>query len=142
MPPGDAFTTPGCAFALHGSPGFPTTRKFRESKMNSATFGPAQESLMAADSDSRIAWHRAQVRKHRDALNRIETPKFTIGEIADLKAVEPGKEQVAELKQKIRQSQQVIAEHERQTRRPLATDLQSLSNVAWGNWTAYRSGQG
>jgi hypothetical protein len=109
--------------------------------MNSATFGPAQESLMAADSDSRIAWHRAQVRKYRDALNRIETSKFAIGEIAGLKAVEQGKKQVAELKQKIRQSQQVIAEHERQTRRPLATDLRSLSNVSWGTWGAYGSEQ-
>ena len=31
---------------------------------------------MAADSDSRIAWHRVQVRKHRDPLKRIETSKF------------------------------------------------------------------
>jgi len=38
---------------------------------------------MAADSDSKIAWHRAQVRKHREALKRIETSKFTIGEIAN-----------------------------------------------------------
>jgi hypothetical protein len=43
---------------------------------------------MAADSDSRIAWHRVQVRKHRDTLKRIETSKFRVGEIADRKAIE------------------------------------------------------
>ena len=42
---------------------------------------------MAADSDSRIAWHRAQVKKHRDALKRVETSKFTIGKSANPKAV-------------------------------------------------------
>jgi hypothetical protein len=110
--------------------------------MNSATFGPTQESLMAADSDSRIAWHRVQVRKHRDALRRIETSKFMISTISDPKTTEQSKKQVAELTQKIRQSEQVIAQHERQTRRPLATDLQSLSNVTWGNWAAYGNGQG
>jgi hypothetical protein len=104
------------------------TRKGRESELKSATFDQTQESLMAADSDSRIAWHRVQVRRHRDTLKRIETSKFSVGEIA-------------ELKQKIKLSEQVIAEHERQGRRPLVTDLQSLSNVSWGNWAAYGSGQ-
>jgi hypothetical protein len=97
---------------------------------------------MAADSDSRIAWHRVQVRKHRDALKRIETSKFRVGDIADRQATEQSRTQVAELRQKIKLSEQVIAQHERQGRRPLATDLQSLSNVSWGNWAAYRSGQG
>ena len=94
---------------------------------------------MAADSDSKIAWHRAQVKKHRDALKRIETSKFTMGEIATTKAIEQTKKLVAELKQKIGHSEQIIALHERQTRRPLATDLQSLSSVHWSNWNA-RSG--
>ena len=97
---------------------------------------------MAADSDSRIAWHRVQVRKHRDALKRIETSKLRVGEIADRQATEQSRTQVAELKQKIKLSEQVIAQHERQGRRPLATDLHSLSNVSWGNWAAYGSGQG
>ena len=96
---------------------------------------------MPADSDSRIAWHRVQVRRHRDTLKRIETSKFSVGEIADREAVEQSRTQVAELKQKIKLSEQVIAEHERQRRRPLVTDLQSLSNVSWGNWAAYGSGQ-
>src|SRR5262249_41865400 len=96
---------------------------------------PAQESSMAADSDSRIAWHRAQVRKHRDALKRAEA--FTIGESTKSKAVGQNSKLVAELTQKIRISEQVIAEHERQSRRPLATDLQSLANVTWGHWNAY-----
>jgi hypothetical protein len=113
------------------------TRKSRESEASLATFGPAQESSMAADSDSRIAWHRAQVKKHRDALKRVETSKFTIGKSANPKAVTQNRKLVAELTQKIRLSEQVIAEHERQSRRPLTTDLQSLANVAWGHWNAY-----
>jgi ribosome-binding protein aMBF1 (putative translation factor) len=96
---------------------------------------------MAADSDSRIAWHRVQVRKHRDTLTRVETSKFRGGETADRKAIEQRGKLVAELKQKIKLSEQVIAQHERQGRRPLATDLHSLSNVSWGNWAAYGSGQ-
>ena len=88
---------------------------------------------MAADSDSRIAWHRAQVRKHREALKRMETSQFG----ANPKAVAQDVKLVGELRQKIRLSEQVIAEHERSSRRPLATDLQSLTNVAWGHWNAY-----
>jgi hypothetical protein len=76
---------------------------------------------MAADSDSRIAWHRAQVRKHRDTLKRMETSKFTTGQHANPKMVAQSKKLVAELTQKIRLSEQAIAEHERTTRRPLAT---------------------
>ena len=92
---------------------------------------------MAADSDSRIAWHRAQVRKHRDALKRVETSNFMVGKNANPKAAAQNTKLVAELTQKIRQSEQVIAEHERGSRRPLATDLRSLANVAWGHWNAY-----
>jgi hypothetical protein len=92
---------------------------------------------MAADSDSRIAWHRAQVRKHRDALKRLEMEKFGVGASANPKTAAQSKTTVAELRQKINQSEQVIAEHERQSRRPLATDLQSLANVAWRHWNAY-----
>ena len=28
---------------------------------------------MVADSNSQIAWHRAQIKKHREALKQIET---------------------------------------------------------------------
>ena len=90
---------------------------------------------MVADSDSRIAWHRAQLSKHRAALKDIETARFRIGESSDAKALEQRKRQVAELKDKIRESEQVVAQHERQTRRPLGTDLRSLSKVAWRDWT-------
>jgi hypothetical protein len=94
---------------------------------------------MAADSDSKIAWHRAQVRKHREALKRIETAKF--GEAANPRAIEQTGKLVADLNRKIAQSEQVIMLHDRQTgRRPLATDLGSLSSVHWSTWNAHTNG--
>jgi hypothetical protein len=95
------------------------------------------ESGMVADSDSRIAWHRAQVRKHRDSLRRMETGKFTVGENADPRAIAQAQRTVAELKDKIRQSEQVVALHDRHSRRPLATDLRSLSAVHWSDWNSH-----
>ena len=91
---------------------------------------------MPADSDSTIAWHRAQLRKLRDTLKNIETARFTVGEPAQ--STKSGKTQktIAELQRKISQSLQIIAAHERQTRRPLATDQQSLASVSWGSWNA------
>ena len=90
---------------------------------------------MVADSDSRIAWHRAQLKRNRAALRQIETARFTVGESADSKALEGAKRQLSELKEKIRESEQVVAQHDRQTRRPLGTDLRSLSSVSWRDWT-------
>ncbi|CCE03474.1 hypothetical protein [Bradyrhizobium sp. STM 3809] len=90
---------------------------------------------MVADSDSRVAWHRAQLKKNRAALKQIETARFTVGESAEAKAIERTKRQVAELQLKIRESEQIIGQHDKQVRRPLTTDLRSLSNVAWRNWT-------
>jgi hypothetical protein len=107
--------------------------------MDSALSGLSQESSMAADSDSKVAWHRAQVRKHREALKRIDMSKFTVGE--NPKTSAQTKKLVAGLKQKIACSERVITQHERQTRRPLATDLRSLSNVHWSSWNAYGEGQ-
>lgn len=95
---------------------------------------------MVADSDSRIAWHRAQVRRHRDTLRHIETSKFTVGENSDPRAIAQAQKTVAELKDKIRQSEQVIAHHDRQARRPLATDLRTLSNIHWSNWNSHGTG--
>ena len=95
---------------------------------------------MVADSDSRIAWHRAQVRRHRETLRRIETAKFTVSENSDSRAVAQAQNTVAELKDKIRQSEQVIAVHDRQARRPLATDLRSLSNIHWSDWNSQGTG--
>ena len=95
---------------------------------------------MVADSDSRIAWHRAQVRRHRDTLRCIETAKFGIGANADPRAIAHAQKTVAELKDKIRQSEQVVALHDRLARRPLATDLRSLSNIDWSDWNSHGTG--
>ena len=89
---------------------------------------------MAADSNSKIAWHRAQIRKHREALRHFETAKFTFGEIAGSKMVGARQKTAAKLKRKIAESEQIIAAHERKTRRPLTTDFQTLASVAWSNW--------
>jgi hypothetical protein len=91
---------------------------------------------MVADSDSRIAWHRAQLKKHRATLKPIETARFTVGESSDAGTLDKTRQQLVELKDKIRESEQIVAQHEKQTRRPLATDLRSLSNVSWGDWNA------
>jgi hypothetical protein len=38
------------------------------------------------------------------------------------------------LKRKIAESERCIAAHERRTKRPVATDLQSLASVSWSSW--------
>ena len=90
---------------------------------------------MPVDSDSAIAWHRAQLKKLRETLRNIEGTRFTVGELAQ--STRTGKTQrvIAELQQKIRQSQHIIAAYERQTRRPLATDQRSLASVSWSSWS-------
>lgn len=88
---------------------------------------------MIADSNSKIAWHRVQLKKNRDALKALEIARFAIGEIAG----SPGEgrlKTITSLKRKIVESERCIAAHDRQTRRPLATDLQSLARVSWGSW--------
>ncbi len=98
---------------------------------------------MAADSNSMIAWHRAQIRKHREALRHLETAKFNFGEIAGSKAAGAAQRTAAELKRKIRESEQVVAAHERESRRPRTTDFQTLASAQWGKWNARGpSGQG
>ena len=94
---------------------------------------------MGADSDSRIAWHRVQLRKNREALKALETGRFTKGEIAAGRG--QTSKAIADLKRKIAESERCIAAYERQTKRPLATDFQSLSGVNWSNWNA-RTGDG
>jgi hypothetical protein len=91
---------------------------------------------MVADSDSKVAWHRAQLKKHRAELKQIETDRFMIGQSSDTRVLDKARRQLSELRDKIRESEQIIAQHEKQTRRPLATDLRSLSSVSWGNWDA------
>jgi hypothetical protein len=94
-----------------------------------------QEIHMAADSNSQIAWHRAQIRKHRDALKQYETARFTFGAIArPPKATDRTQEIVAGLKRKIRDSEQIVAAYERQSRRPLSTDFQTLASAPWSKW--------
>jgi hypothetical protein len=89
---------------------------------------------MAADSNSQIAWHRAQIRKHRNALKQFETSRFTFGAIARPEATDQSQQIVAELRRKIRESEQIVAAHERQMRRPLSTDFQTLANAPWSKW--------
>src|SRR6202022_3232222 len=87
---------------------------------------------MIADSNSNIAWHRVQLKKNRDAVRTLETARFTIGEIAG--STGQTKKTIANLKRKIAESERCIAAHERRTKRPFATDLQSLASVSWGSW--------
>jgi hypothetical protein len=89
---------------------------------------------MAADSDSTIAWHRAQLKKHREALKHCETARFTVGEIAGSRQLDQKQKLIADLKRKIAASQQVIAAHEKQLLRPRATDYRSLASVSWSKW--------
>ena len=91
---------------------------------------------MVADSNSQIAWHRAQIKKHREALKHLETARFTVGEIAGSKTIDQTQKTIAGLKQRLRDSEQIIAAYERQIRRPLTTDYQTLANVPWSNWNA------
>ena len=87
---------------------------------------------MIADSNSNIPWHRVQLKKNRDAVKALETVRFTIGEITG--STGQTKKTVANLKRKIAESERCIAAHERRTKRPVATDLQSLANVSWSSW--------
>ena len=96
---------------------------------------------MVADSDSNIAWHRVQLKKNRAELKALETARFTMGEIASSKRNGQTQKTLGELKRKIAQSERVIAEHDKRTRRPLGTDLQSLSNGSWSHWDAYTNQQ-
>jgi hypothetical protein len=94
---------------------------------------------MVADSDSNIAWHRVQLKKNRAELKALETARFMMGEIASAKRTGQTQKAIADLKRKIAQSERSIADHDKRTRRPLTTDLQSLSNGSWSNWDAYTS---
>jgi hypothetical protein len=87
---------------------------------------------MIVDSKSDIAWHRAQLRSNRDAVKALEAERFRIGGRAGSKS--QTQKAIARLKRKIAESERCIALHERQTRRPVATDLQSLANMRWSNW--------
>jgi hypothetical protein len=94
---------------------------------------------MIADSNSNIAWHRVQLKKNRDAVKALETTRFTIGEIAGSSG--QTQKTIASLKRKIAESERCIAAHERRTKRPVATDLQSLASVSWSSWNTRSVGR-
>jgi hypothetical protein len=87
---------------------------------------------MIADSNSNIAWHRVQLKKNRDAVKALETARFRTGNIAGSSG--QTQKTIANLKRKIAESERCIAAHEKRTKRPLATDLQSLASVSWSSW--------
>ena len=89
---------------------------------------------MIADSNSNIAWHRVQLKKNRDAVKALETARFRIGDIAG--SSDRTQKNIANLKRKIAESERCIAAHERRTKRPMATDRQSLASVSWSSWNA------
>jgi hypothetical protein len=91
---------------------------------------------MAADSNSMIAWHRAQIARLRETLRRLETANFAYGDIAGAESTGQPHKDVVEVKRKIRQSQEIITAHDRQTRRPLTTDHHTLASARWSNWNA------
>jgi hypothetical protein len=62
-----------------------------------------------------------------------------MGEVASSKRNGQTQTAIAELKRKIAQSERSIADYDKRTRRPLATDLRSLSNGSWSHWDAYTS---
>ena len=85
---------------------------------------------MVADSDSNIAWHRVQLKKNRAELKALETARFTMGEIASSKRNGQTQKAIAELKRKIAQSERVIADHDKRTRRPSAPICKASPTVA------------
>lgn len=93
---------------------------------------------MTADSNSHIAWQRVQLKRSRAALKKLEFARFRTGQFAA--ADRQTEKAMAELKRKISQAERCIAEYERQTRRPLATDQRSLASVSWGSWDANGAG--
>ncbi len=90
---------------------------------------------MIADSNSHIAWQRVQLRKNREALKALEIARFRTGEMAG-PVGHTAQRTMANIKRKIAESERCIAAYEKRTKRPLATDLQSLAQVRWAAWNA------
>jgi len=86
---------------------------------------------MTADSNSHIAWQRVQLKKHRAALKALDVAQFN-GSGSNRQV----RRTIAELQRKIAEAVRCIADYERRTRRPLGTDLGSLSSVSWSHWNA------
>jgi hypothetical protein len=93
---------------------------------------------MIADSSSDIAWHRVQLKKNRNAVKALEIAHFRMGHITGTS--DQTQKNIAILKRKIAESERCIAAHERQTRRPVATDLRTLANMSWSSWNTRRVG--
>jgi|SRR5882757_3789167 len=91
---------------------------------------------MIADSNSNIAWHRVQLKKNRGVLKALEIAQFRIGGFSGA-AGQSQQRAIACLKRKISESERCIADHERRTKRPLATDLRSLASVSWDSWNTH-----
>jgi hypothetical protein len=89
---------------------------------------------MIGDSHSDVAWHRVQLKKNRYAVKVLEIAHFRLGDIASSR--DQTRKTIAILKRKIAESERCIAAHERRTKRPVATDLQSLVSVSWSSWNA------
>jgi hypothetical protein len=90
-----------------------------------------------ADSNSKIAWHRVQLRKNRAVLKRLEIARSTVGH----DKIGETQKTIDELVRKIAESEKCISAYELLTRRPLGTDFRSLTNVSWGTWNAHTNGQ-
>ncbi len=83
-----------------------------------------------ADSDSSIAWHRAQIKRLREALLDVEAAGVTGRKIARPKKTGRIGESITDLKRKIRQSEQIVDAYDRlHIKRPRGTDPQSLAGV-------------
>jgi hypothetical protein len=93
--------------------------------------------IAMADSNSRIAWHRVQLKKNRAALKQFEAARFRVGR----HKIGETRKTIVELSRKIAESEKCISAHEQQTRRPLGTDFRSLTNVSWSDWNAHTSDQ-
>jgi hypothetical protein len=91
---------------------------------------------MIADSNSDIAWHRVQLKKNRDAVKALEIAHFRMGHITGTN--ELAHKNIAILKRKIAESERYISAYERRTKRPVATDRQSLASMSWSSWNTRR----
>jgi hypothetical protein len=85
-----------------------------------------------ADSNSNIAWHRVQLKKNRAAVKALEIARFRTGDNAASR--DQTQKAIAILNRKIAESERCVAAHERRSRRPVATDLQSLASMRWSSW--------
>jgi hypothetical protein len=90
-----------------------------------------------ADSNSKIAWHRVQLKKNRAMLKRLEIARFTVGQ----NKIGETQKTIDEVARKVAESEKCISVYEQQTRRPLGTDFRSLTNVSWGHWNAHTNSQ-